>query len=44
LFEPGHWRVDAVPIYLTTVLLVWLTVKLAREESVATNPGGAAVR
>ena len=33
LFEPGHWwRYDLVPIYGATLLLIWLTVKLAREE------------
>jgi hypothetical protein len=29
---PDHWRVDVVPIYATTLLSLWLTVKLAREE------------
>jgi len=32
LFEPGHWRVDVVPIYAATLLSLWLTVKLTREE------------
>jgi len=32
LFEPGHWRVDVAPIYVTTMLSLWLTLKLAREE------------
>lgn len=41
LFEPGHWRVDVVPIYLTTLLLLWLTAKLARQDSVAARPATA---
>jgi hypothetical protein len=32
LLAPDHWRVDVVPIYATTLLSLWLTVKLAREE------------
>jgi hypothetical protein len=32
LLAPDHWRVDIVPIYATTLLSLWLTVKLAREE------------
>lgn len=32
LFEPGHWRVDVVPIYGTTLLAMWLTAKLVREQ------------
>lgn len=32
LFSVGHWRFDVGPIYLTTIVLVLLTVKLAREQ------------
>ncbi len=33
LFAPDHWwRFDLVPIYAATLLLVWLTVRLARQE------------
>jgi hypothetical protein len=31
LFEPGHWRFDLGPIYVATLLLVALTLKMARE-------------
>lgn len=34
LFAPGHWlRYDLVPIYGATLLLLWLTAHLAREET-----------
>ena len=32
LFEPGHWRFDIGPVYIATLVLVALTVKLAREQ------------
>ncbi len=33
LFAPDHWwRFDLVPIYASTVLLVWLTARLAGQE------------
>lgn len=32
LLAPDHWRVDVMPIYATTLLSLWMTVKLAREE------------
>jgi len=31
LFEPGHWRFDFGPVYLASLLLLVLTLKLARE-------------
>lgn len=31
LFAPGHWRFDVGPIYVATLLLVALTLKMARE-------------
>jgi hypothetical protein len=40
LFAPGHWRVDVVPIYATTLLSLWLTVKLAREERARSSARG----
>jgi len=33
LLEPGHWRLDLGPIYLSTLVLLALTVRLARETS-----------
>jgi hypothetical protein len=36
LFAPGHWwRYDLVPIYGATLLLLWLTARLARAEGSA---------
>ena len=33
LFAPDHWWLfDLVPIYGATLLLVWLTARLARQE------------
>lgn len=32
LFAPDHWRFDIGPVYFGTLLLVWLTARLAAEE------------
>jgi hypothetical protein len=32
LFAPGQWRFDLGPVYITTLLLVAMTWRLAREE------------